>query len=169
MTMTPDELRLKVFERSNIKLSADDPVFVIVALNDILLEDTTASIKALADTLEAQARALREGVGAIDELVVAKTETLVNEKLDAALAARLQEVEKIAITRINKAAAAGAAAIKEATTQSLRDTQGVSKRFEAATDRIKNPVLSMFWYCMLAGTMGTGLSTLMLKFFGLLK
>ena len=58
-------LRVKIFERTGQKLSADDPIFAAAVLNDLLLEETAKRIGIYEGSLVQQNIALKQSVNQI--------------------------------------------------------------------------------------------------------
>ena len=67
--MDQQKLRNLVFEKTGVKVDSDDPIFALVALNEVVLAEAVGRHVALIDAatqeLALQARALAAGAGAL--------------------------------------------------------------------------------------------------------
>jgi excinuclease UvrABC nuclease subunit len=133
MVMDIQKLRTAIFEKTGVRVDASDPIFTLVALNDVMLEECIATFKKVQDKNNAE---LDERIGKMVELrnSMAKASNNLFERanqahkaaaLKAATEARAEIMEamhievKQAVSRISTAADDLVAASEQAGEQRL--------------------------------------------------
>ena len=72
MAMDQQKLRKLVFEKTGVQIDIDDPIFALVALNDVVLEETTLRhVALLGAATQELAQALHAGTSAAPDLTPA--------------------------------------------------------------------------------------------------